>query len=413
MTKFDIACRGCGAHSVEMFLDLGEQPHCNRLIPPELADEREPHFPLRVGFCTNCSLVQIDHTIPKESMFSNYPYVSGTTRTLVQHFKDTAERLIDTYALKPDDLVVDIGSNDGTWLSKYQPHGLRVLGIDPAANVVDLALKNGVPTWVRFFNKDVADEIIEKEGHPRLVTAAGVFFHLEELHSVVEGVAKLIGEDGVFVVQAIYLGGMLDNLAFDQVYHEHLVYYTLKSIEALLAQHGLEVFHAGMVPVHGGEIEVHVARKGTRPVNETVARMRAEEAEKGYGEFATYEKFAKDVWKLRDDLLAILKRYKEAAKSVRAYGAPAKGATLLNSFGIGPDLVQAAEERNPMKVGYMMPGSRLPIISDEGGKRPDAYLVLAWNFFDEFVAREGAYLEAGGEFIVPVPKLRIVTRKDV
>jgi len=413
MTKLDMACRGCGERSVELFLDLGDQPHCNRLIPPALADQREPYYPLQVGFCTNCTLVQISYTVPKESMFSDYPYVSGTTKTLVQHFKDTAERLIATYGLKADDLVVDIGSNDGTWLSKYQPSGLRVLGIDPAANVVELALKNGVPTWARFFNETVADEIIAKEGAPKLVTAAGVFFHLEELHSVVRGVEKLIGDDGVFVVQAIYLGGMLDNLAFDQVYHEHLVYYTLKSIEALFALHGLEVFDARLVPIHGGSLEVHVARKGRRTVQQSVLAMREEEERKGYGAFETYQRFAENVWKLRDDLIGILDDYKARGKTVHAYGAPAKGATLLNSFGITTDRVQAAEEKNKMKVGYAMPGSRLPIIADEGGTRPDAYLVLAWNFFDEFVAKEGAYLEGGGEFIVPVPKLRIVNRSSL
>jgi SAM-dependent methyltransferase len=352
-------------------------------------------------------MVQIDHTIAKESMFSNYPYVSGTTKTLVQHFKETAERLVAMYRLQPGTLVVDIGSNDGTWLAQYQPLGVRVLGIDPAANVVELAVKRGVPTWARFFNEGVAAEIIEKEGAPALVTAAGVFFHLEELHSVVKGVDRLIGDDGIFVVQAIYLGGMLDNLAFDQIYHEHLVYYTLKSIQALFEQHGLEVFDANLVAIHGGSLEVHVARRGRRPIEDSVAAMAAAEHERGYGEFPTYQAFSERVWKLRDDLRAILERYKRAGKRVHAYGAPAKGATLLNSFGIGPDLVQFAEEKNPMKVGYLMPGSHIPIIGD-GGPRPDAYLVLAWNFFDEFLGKEQAFLESGGEFIVPVPTLRIV-----
>ncbi|MDE1174632.1 MAG: class I SAM-dependent methyltransferase [Parvibaculaceae bacterium] len=407
MTSMGITCRSCGSRNVSLFLDLGDQPHCNRLIPPALADQREPFYPLRVGFCQDCTLVQIDHTIPKESMFSDYPYVSGTTKTLVQHFKETAERLIKTYGLKAGELVVDIGANDGTWLKQYQPFGLRVLGIDPAANVVDLALKNGVPTWVRFFNETTADEIVGKEGKASLVTAAGVFFHLEELHSVIKGVKKLLADDGVFVVQAIYLGGMIENLAFDQVYHEHLVYYTLKSIEALFAGHGLEVFEASLVPIHGGSLEIHVAPKGKRPVGKSVEVMRADEAAKKFAEFETYEKFAANVWKLRDDLLALLRRYKAEGKSVYAYGAPAKGATLLNSFGIGPDLVQQATEKNPMKVGYMMPGSRIPII-EEGDKRPDAYLVLAWNFLPEFIAKEQAYFASGGEFIVPVPKLQVI-----
>jgi 2-polyprenyl-3-methyl-5-hydroxy-6-metoxy-1,4-benzoquinol methylase len=382
------------------------------LIPASLADRKEPYYPLRVGYCDDCTMVQIDHTIPKESMFTDYPYVSGTTKTLVQHFKDTAERLAATYRLGAGDLVVDIGSNDGTWLSHYQPLGLRVLGIDPAANVVDLAIKRGVPTWVRFFNEETANEIVAKEGRAALVTAAGVFFHLEELHSVIRGVKALLAEQGVFVVQAIYLGGMIDNLAFDQVYHEHLVYYTLRSIEALFARHGLEVFDARLVPIHGGSLEVHVAPKGTRAVAQNVIAMRAEEARKGYGRFDTYQAFATKVWELRDALTALLQRYRAAGKSVYAYGAPAKGATLLNSFGIGLDLVQKAAEKNPMKIGYLMPGSRLPII-DEGNARPDAYLLLAWNFYDEIVAKEREFLRGGGEFIVPIPALRVIGAADV
>src|SRR2546421_916615 len=288
VTKMNLECRGCGGRNVKLFLDLGDQPHCNRLIPSSLADRKEPYYPLRVGYCTDCTMVQIDYTIPKESMFIDYPYVSGTTKTLVRHFKDTAERLAAAYQLSARDLVVDIGSNDGTWLSHYQPLGLRVLGIDPAANVVELALKRGVPTWVRFFNEETAGEIIAKEGHASWVTAAGVFFHLEELHSVIRGVNALLADDGVFVVQAIYLGGMIDNLAFDQVYHEHLVYYTLRSIESLFARHGLEVFDARLVPIHGGSLEVHVAPKGKRPIAASVREMRAEEDRKGYGRFETY-----------------------------------------------------------------------------------------------------------------------------
>ena len=406
----NLECRGCDGRNVRLFLDLGDQPHCNRLIPSSLADRKEPYYPLRVGYCIDCTMVQIDYTIPKESMFTDYPYVSGTTKTLVQHFKDTAERLAAAYQLGARDLVVDIGSNDGTWLSHYQPLGLRVLGIVPAANVVELALQRGVPTWVRFFNEETAREIVAEEGRASLVTAAGVFFHLEELHSVIRGVKALLADDGVFVVQAIYLGGMIDNLAFDQVYHEHLVYYTLRSIESLFARHGLEVFDARLVPIHGGSLEVHVAPKGMRAVHDSVMAMRGEEDRKGYGRLETYERFAERVWQLRDELKTLLQRYRDRGKTVYAYGAPAKGATLLNSFGIDPGLVQKAAEKNPMKVGYLMPGSRIPII-DEGDERPDAYLLLAWNFFEEIKERD--FLQAGGEFIVPIPKLRVFGAADV
>ena len=400
-------CRACGGRRVELVLNLGDQPHCNRLVRPDLPPGEEPAYPLRVGFCLDCTMVQIDHTIPKESMFSDYPYVSGTTTTLPEHFRETSARIAAAYGLGEQDLVVDIGSNDGTWLKQYAPYGCRVLGIEAAANVAGIAQAAGIPTWNRFFNEDCAGDILAECGPAKIVTAAGVFFHLEELHSVVRGIASLLAPNGVFVVQAIYLGGMVENTAFDQVYHEHLCYYTLRSLSALLERHGLEVFEANLVPIHGGSIEAHVARKGTRPIGQSVRRLQADESAKQLGDIATYRQFAERVLALRDRLRGLLSEYRARGRSVWAYGAPAKGATLLNSLGIGPDLVQKAVEKNRLKIGLAIPGVRIPI-EDEVGQRPDAYLVLAWNFIDEFVRKEQAWLRSGGEFIVPIPEVKVI-----
>ena len=407
MSELNTACRVCGAGGVELFLDLGDQPHCNRLVPTDRLADADPVYPLRVGFCHACTLVQIDHTIPKEQMFSDYPYVSGTTRTLVEHFRQTAARLVTTYGLAAGDRVVDIGSNDGSWLAQYAPFGLVPLGVEAAANVADIAKVKGVPTLNRFFNEETAELILAEHGPAKLVTAAGVFFHLEELHSVVRGVHRLIGEDGVFVVQAIYLGGMVENLAFDQIYHEHLCYYALRSLEALFARHGLAVFDVGLVPIHGGTIEVHVCRAGARAESGRLEAFRAEEQAKGLGDFATYRRFGERVWTLRDQLLALLRDLRSRNLSIYAFGAPAKGATLLNTFGIGPELVSKAVEKNPMKIGFSIPGCRIPIVGEDVAP-PDAYLMLAWNFLDEFLQREKPYLDAGGRFIVPVPELRVI-----
>ncbi len=268
----DMACRCCDGRQVELVIDLGDQPHCNRLVRFDLPVGTEPSYPLRVGFCRACTMVQIDHTIPKESMFSDYPYVSGTTKTLPEHFRQTSARIAAACGLGSQDLVVDIGSNDGTWLKQYATYGCRALGVEAAANVARMAQDDGVQTWNRFFNEACASDILAAFGSAKVVTAAGVFFHLEELHSVVRGIAALLAADGVFVVQAIYLGGMVENTAFDQIYHEHLCYYTLRSLSALLERHGLEVFEASLVPIHGGTIEAYVARKGTRQVGRSVRR---------------------------------------------------------------------------------------------------------------------------------------------
>ena len=411
--RLDMECRFCGAQEVELFLDLGDQPHCNRLIPPELTNRQEPYFPLRAGFCRACTGVQIDHTIPKESMFSDYPYVSGTTKTLPAHFAATSKRLVETFNAQRGSLVVDIGSNDGTWLKQYAPFGLEVLGVEPAANVAELANASGIRTWNRFFNEETADKIMADMGKAKLVTAAGVFFHLEELHSVCRGIKKILADDGVFCVQAIYLGGMLDNVAFDQIYHEHLCYYTLRSLNFLLKQHGLEVFDVTVVPIHGGSLEAHVGHIGGQPIKESVSKLAADETARKYGEIETYQAWAKKVWQLRDELVATLKDFSACGKTVYCYGAPAKGATLLNSFGIGPDLVKLAVEKSPLKFNKMIPGVRIPIVDEDSVPKPDAYLVLSWNFIDEFLVKEAAYLKGGGTFIVPVPKLRIVTAADL
>jgi hypothetical protein len=409
----DMACRICGERTVELFLDLGDQPHCNRLIPQNLADKAEPTFPLRAGFCQTCSLVQIDHTIPKESMFSDYPYVSGTTKTLVEHFRVTAARLAEIYGLKPGQLVVDIGSNDGTWLKQYKPFGLQCVGVEAASNVAALAIRDGIDTRNCFFNEESASAILAEKGPASLITAAGVFFHLEELHSVVRGIKKLLASNGVFVVQAIYLGGMITNTAFDQIYHEHLCYYTLKSLEALFAWHGLECFDVHVESIHGGSLEVHVGHIGAHEIKPSITAFRASESAQALGQFATYEAFAAKVRALQKALLALLDDYAAAGKSVYAYGAPAKGATLLNSFGITPKQVQLAVEKSPLKFGFLIPGARIPIVDEATVAAPSAYLLLAWNFLDEFLEKERAYLEAGGQFILPVPELRILTAADL
>lgn len=408
MTSFDMKCRICGSKKVRPFLDLGNQPHCNRLVPENKLSQDEPLFPLRVGFCENCTLVQIDHTIPKENMFSDYPYVSGTTKTLVRHFQDTTDRLCNQYNVKKGDYVVDIGSNDGSWLSCYEKHGVTVLGVEAASNVAAIASLNGIETINDFFSEGLARKILSERGSAKMITAAGVFFHLEELASVVKGVRALLDDQGIFIVQAIYLGGMIDNVAFDQIYHEHLCYYTLKSLEFLFGLYDLQVIDVSVVPIHGGSLEVHVAPKSKRTVSRSVQLMREAEKAKKLDEFDTYNLFAEKVWSLKNRLISLLETYHNEGKTVFAYGAPAKGATLLNSFGISTNLISAAVEKNPMKIGLYIPGCRIPIIA-EGKELPAAYLMLAWNFLDEFLEKEKNYLKNGGEIIVPIPELNIIT----
>jgi len=405
-------CRVCHSQKLEQFLDLGAQPHCDSLLRPEDLARREPFYPLQVCFCHDCTAVQISYTVPKETMFGEYLYVSGTTQTLRTHFKNSTDRLVQRLGLKAGDLVVDIGSNDGTWLACYEAHGLRALGVDGAQNLAAMANARGIETWARFFDAGVARDIIAQKGRAKLVTAAGVFFHLEELHSVTEGIAELIREGGVFCVQAISLAGMLQYTQFDQVYHEHLTYWTVHSLDRLFAQYGLEIFSTGMLPIHGGSMELLVAPRGSRPIEASVEKMRREEKELGCDRIETYRNFAVRVWQLEKEVMALLRRYAAAGKTVHAFGAPAKGGTFLNSFHITPELVQCAVEVNQLKIGKYIPGVRIPIVSEAATPEPDAYLLLAWNFLREFLPRKRDYIMRGGEFIVPIPKLTVVTKDN-
>ncbi|TSC84139.1 MAG: C-methyltransferase [Parcubacteria group bacterium Gr01-1014_17] len=405
-------CRVCKSTAVKPFLDLGNQPHGDSFIATKDLNEHEPHYPLRACFCLDCTTAQIDYTVPKEVMFEYYPYVSGTTRMLKEHFEKSTERLIKKLKLKKGDFVVDIGSNDGTWLECYKNTGIRFLGIDGAKNLAKIANAKGLETWPKFFNKKIAQEVIAKKGGANLVTAAGVFFHLEELHSVTEGIAELIGGTGVLCVQAIYLGEMVNIGAFDQIYHEHLTYWTLRSIEHLLGYYGLEVFSVEFFPIHGGTIEYLIAKNGVRKIEPSVAAMRSKEKKLRLGDIKTFEKFGARVWEMKKELIPILRKYKKKEKRIFALGAPIKGSTLLNSFGIGTELVECAVEVNPLKIGKYIPGVRIPIKDERTAGEPDAYLVLPWNFLPELLRKMESYIKGGGAFIVPVPKPMVIDKNN-
>lgn len=406
----DVACRCCGETTVRLVIDLGDQPQANRLVRPETPAGAEPTYPLRLGCCETCTLLQIDHTIPRDDVFRDYVYVSGTTETLAKHFQETTDRLRETYGVDASNLVVDIGSNDGTWLKtwgKWQ----RVCGVEPAHDIAAAANDDGVRTLNQYFDLDTALNIRKTYGAAKLITSAGSFFHMEDLHGACEGVRELLADAGVFVCQAISANDMINGNAFDQVLHEHLCYYSVVSFYELMRRHGMVVFHVEHHPIHGGTNEYHVCREGQRNPDNTVFRPHLGAS------WMDCEAFARRVLGLREHLMRVLEAYKQIGRTVWAYGAPGKGGTLLNSFGIGRDLIPYAVEKNPRKFGLSIPGCRIPIIPEnvvrasEGG--PDAYLVLAWNFLDEFIAKERDWLEAGGEFIVPVPEVRIITGEDV
>jgi hypothetical protein len=343
-------------------------------------------------------------------MFTDYRYVSGTTKTLRQHFASTANDLVAEFRLGIGDLVVDIGSNDGTLLSCFKTFGLRTIGIDPATNITVLANTNGITTINSFFGEHVANQILTRYGSAQLMTAAGVFFHIDDMDDVCRGVRTLLAARGVFQIQAIYLGAMLEQNSFDNVYHEHLSYYTLAPLMRLLERFDLSVFHVALSPIHGGSLLVYVCRCGAYPVRDSVRRQLAYEDAKKWNTLSPYREFAHRVQRVRTDLIAILRKLKAHGKRIAAYGAPAKGTTLLNYCGIGTDLLEYAAEKSFLKIGLYTPGMHVPVIAEEQAMKapPDYFLLLPWNFTDELLQKNTEYRRRGGRFIVPIPTPKII-----
>jgi len=387
-----------------MIIDLGEQPWANHFLAKDELG-LEPFYPLRVLRCRTCKAAQLDFTLQKEIMFSDHTYLSGTTSSLSAHFEDLAREADRRFfSGRINKSILDIGSNDGTQLKHYQALGYEVLGVESSKTAAAMAVQNGIPTLNSFFNLETLKGLGRKFD---LINAAGVFFHLEELHSVCEAISEGLKDDGVFIVQFLYMKCILENGAFDQIYHEHLLYYTLASLETLLNRHSLALFDACLAPIHGGSIIGYVGRCGQRAASSRLAALRAEEETSGCNEAGAYHDFHRRIQEMKVENLAYLNQAKAAGKIVYGLGAPVKGNTLLNYFEIGTDLIQCLTEKNVLRRGLYSPGRHIPIlIEGEFDRQPDIYYVLAWNFKNEILAANRHLVEAGVEFYFPVnPRL--------
>lgn len=394
-------CRVCDSSRLEMVIDLGMQPWCNHFLKAEEVG-KEPFYPLRVVQCQDCKTAQLDYTVKKEVMFGDHTYLSGVTRSLGQHFRTIAQEVDKRFFADPHTgkSVLDIGSNDGTQLKHYQELGFEVLGVESSKTTARIANEAGVPTLNAFFNMQTAKSIGRKFA---VINAAGVFFHLEELHSVAEAIRELLHPDGVFVVQFLYMKRIVDNRAFDQIYHEHLLYYNLATIEVLLRRHGLSMFDAYLAPIHGGSVIAFVTHAGKALPTERLLRMRALEDEGRANEVTTYRRFAEEIHEMKKQNLAYLDGAKAAGKRIFGMGAPVKGNTLLNYFGVGTRYIDCLVEKNELRRGLYSPGMHIPIVIErELETPPDIYYVLAWNFKKEILENNRNLLERGVEFYFPV-----------
>ncbi|HMP54483.1 MAG TPA: class I SAM-dependent methyltransferase [Candidatus Melainabacteria bacterium] len=393
-------CRICKSSKLDLALDLGSQPWCNNFLRAEEVG-KELHYPLRLVHCAECCAVQLDYTVKKEIMFGDHTYLSGITRSLDSHFKNVAIEVDEKYGTEPSKKsVLDIGSNDGTQLKHYKALGYDVLGVESSKRTATLANNSGIETINAFFNEDLARSLGRKF---HIVNASGVFFHLEELHSFAEGIRNVLSDEGVFVVQFLYLKSIIENCAFDQIYHEHLLYYSLQTIEQLLRLHGLEMFDAILSPIHGGSIIGYVGHSGLRATTSRLERLQLAETRSGCNDFKTLLNFRVRIEEMKEKNLSYLNKAKSRRSKIYGMGAPAKGNTLLNYFGIGREYIDFLAEKNNLRRGLFSPGKHIPIImEDEITEPPDIYYVLAWNFKQEILANNQQLIERGVEFFFPV-----------
>jgi SAM-dependent methyltransferase len=405
-----ITCIVCSGSNVEQFLDLGSTALANRFLSAAELSAPEPRNPLRVGFCNDCGHVQLLDRVPPAEMFTDYLYVSSASTTLKEHLFDLSDIVVERYRPGQDDLVIDIGCNDGTLLSGFQRHGVRVLGVDPAENLADLTAESGIDRYVGFFNSDTAKVIADRWGKASVVTATNTFPHIPDLPDFVEGVRTVLAPEGVLVLEMHYLIDLLEQGAFDTVYHEHVSYWALGPAKRLFEGLDMEVTNAERLPLHHGQLRLFVQRKSQGEVSPAVVELLQEEGSKGVGDFGTYERFADKAQQIKRDLRRLLSDLVAQGKKVVGYGAPAKANTLLGFLGIGRETLEYIADVSPLKQGRYTPDTHIPVVPPERllESQPDYVLLLAWNFADEIMEQQTEYRRRGGRFIVPVPEVKIV-----
>jgi SAM-dependent methyltransferase len=398
-------CRLCGSTELERVVELTPTPPANAFTA---RPEPQTAYPLELMLCGGCGHLQLHHVVDPQVLFRDYVYAAGTSPVFVAHFKDYAADAIARFGLKAGDLVVDVGSNDGTLLGFFKSSGLRVLGIDPAREIARRATDAGIPTMPEFLDVPMARKIRREHGRAHLVTANNVFAHVDDLAGFVAAVRELLAPDGVFIFEVSYALDVYEKTLFDTIYHEHLDYHTVKPLVGFLERAGLPLFAAERIPTHGGSLRGMAG--GGRGVDDTVRQRLAEEDEARIACATSWRAWSAKIEAVRDQLLSLLGALKAEGRSIAGYGAPAKATTLLGNFGLGAETLDFIADDSQLKQGLLTPGSHIPVLAADAlyERRPDYVVVLAWNFADSIIARHARFTEAGGRFIVPLPEVRVV-----
>lgn len=403
-------CRSCNSTDIVSVLDLGETPLANSLLRESELTEKEKIYPLDLVYCQQCTLVQITETVPPEELFSHYLYFSSFSDTMLEHAATLVNRLIQENQLGENSLALEVASNDGYLLQYYKETGVPVLGIDPAENIAKVAQEKGIPTLAEFFGTEVAAKLRDEGTQADVIHAHNVLAHVADLNGVVAGMQMILKDAGTIVVEAPYVKDLIDHVEFDTIYHEHLCYFSLTALDKLFARHGLTIMYVERIPIHGGSLRIFAQHTTRAQRQQSVIDLLSEEEAWGVKTFDFYHDFGSHVETLKTELCDLLAKLKSEGKTIAAYGASAKGSTLLNYFGIGAETLDFVADRSTVKQGYYTPGTHLPIVSPEAlqEKQPDYTLLLVWNFADEVLKQQQAYRDAGGKFIIPIPEVKIV-----
>lgn len=403
-------CRICNSRSLRPVLSFGNMPLVNALLTEDELDQGEKTYPLDLVFCTDCFLLQITETVDPGILFSNYLYFSSFSDTMVDHSRQLAESIIDTRLLGPGSLVVEIASNDGYLLKHYRERGVPVLGVEPAVNVAEVAVRNGVPTVCDFFSDRLAASLAE-QGKADVIHAHNVLAHVADLHGVVRGIRRLLKDDGIAVIEVPYAREMIDKCEFDTIYHEHLCYFSLHPLVQLFQLHRMVITGVEVVDIHGGSLRLTASPAGERPVTGTqVESVLEEELVWGVSSGIPYSRFAATARSRQDEIIEAVTSLKKEGFRLAGYGAAAKGCVLLNSCRIGREHLDFVVDRSKYKQGRYMPGNHLPILPPSAllEEMPRYVLLLSWNFAPEILEQQAEYRKKGGHFIIPVPELSVV-----
>jgi hypothetical protein len=402
-------CQVCGHAPLDAVLSLGYMPPVNQMVPIGSVPRQQPWFPTNLLHCRNCDLVQLGLAVDPAIIFPpEYPYTSGTTKLLRDNFAELQREATSMLGLGADDLVVDIGSNDGTLLSNFKAAGSRVLGIEPT-DVGDIANTRGIPTFKRYFGVEAAREVVKEHGPASVVTAANCFAHMEDVHAIVDGIVEMLKDDGAFISESHYLIPLLDTLQYDTVYHEHLRYYSVVSLKHLLEMHDLEIFHARPIPSHGGSIRVYAARRGTHTVQDSVRRMLAAEP-RGEAMSKRLAAFRRDVVLSKLRLLSMLRELKEKGQRIAGISAPSRASTLVNYVGLDEALIDyVCEIPGSLKIGKCMPGTAIPVVDEARlfQDQPDCAIIFSWHIADELAPKLRAK-GFRGRLITPLPAPQVL-----